>query len=732
MYNYDDFDKKDSIQKNNKIFWGIVILCSLIIIVLLIVLFIKKGDSNKTNYLSLNQTYLSLTEGEHQKLEISSSDDEKSLTWESDSDSVVVDENGNIYAKKAGEANITVTSSDGKTATCKIIISEDNTKTTEKIEIEKIELNITEKELKEDDTFKLQVTITPNNATNKNLTWTSSNTGAVIVTDNNIKASGIGESIVTVTTENGLKASCKVKVIERDKPVTKIKLEPSSKILNIGDSFELSVNFTPTDATNKETKWVSSDSSVATVNNGKIVALKSGITIITAESNEKYSSSIIIVKDPNSNAEEKETNDNNDSKKTSEIKITSIKLDKKSAILNINETLKLNVTINPTTATNKTLTWSSSNPSVASVKNGVITAKSVGKTIITVISLDGAQANCEIIVEKIEIKTFDQRNDAVIYYDNMTIKDIKAVDKKFKCSKSKPDCDTPKIYKTSLSGNIKIYEYDISLKTKAYIKTVDSSMIAYSMVPNVVYYLESESNTKQHEYVKILGDLRMIKVAELRNIRDLGGYEADGGVIKYGKLYRGANPNNSKYEKTITNIFNELEISVIFDLRESSSFSKSKKILSSFEKMNSDTGYYLSSKKYANTRTSVKKIMQQIVNNKGVYFHCAVGTDRTGTVANLLEGILGVPKEIRLNDFELSYFYKHYSATNRNADSIKRIYTKVSSFGGKNDQEKYINWFLSDSKDLDEDIKLINDFRASMIDGYPTEYKVQNKKCVAI
>ena len=329
----------------------------------------------------------------------------------------------------------------------------------------------------------------------------------------------------------------------------------------------------------------------------------------------------------------------------------------------------------------------------------------------------------------ISIKTHDQRNDAIKYYDTLQTKNIKSVDKQYKCSKI--SCDIPNPYYPNMNGNIKLSIYDEKTGTTTYLKTITKEIAPYVMVPNVVYYLEEEANPSNKEYIKLTGDLRMINVDGTRNVRDLGGYQADGGKIKYGILFRGANPNHSSKDSSTTNIFNNLGIKVIFDLRETSSWKKVKdKYLTSFEKMNSDTGYYLSSKKYKNTRTSVEQIMKQVVDNKGVYFHCAIGTDRTGTVANLLEGILGVPNEVRLDDYELSYFYKHSSGTVRTGGSINGILKKVSKFGGSDDQEKYINWFLSDSKNVQEDINLINNFRKTMIDGTPTFYKVEGKTCV--
>ena len=79
--------------------------------------------------------------------------------------------------------------------------------------------------------------------------------------------------------------------------------------------------------------------------------------------------------------------------------------------------------------------------------------------------------------------------------------------------------------------------------------------------------------------------------------------------------------------------------------------------------------------------------MESIVNkNESILFHCAVGTDRTGTVAYLVEGILGVSNNQRFDDFELSYFYREESGnglTRTSNGTIKALYDRIDKFEGK-------------------------------------------------
>ena len=131
-----------------------------------------------------------------------------------------------------------------------------------------------------------------------------------------------------------------------------------------------------------------------------------------------------------------------------------------------------------------------------------------------------------------------------------------------------------------------------------------------------------------------------------------------------------------------------------------------------------------------NNKAGVRAIMEAVVNGKVVYFHCQVGTDRTGTLAYLLEGILGLDKTSRYDDYELSYFYREEGGhgKNRNHEQINKLYDLISKgYSKKNKgQEKFIKWFIAGSSNVNNDIKLINNFRAKMINGSPTKYKISN------
>ena len=82
------------------------------------------------------------------------------------------------------------------------------------------------------------------------------------------------------------------------------------------------------------------------------------------------------------------------------IAVSSVELNKSSATIEVGDTLSLSATISPSNATNKNVTWSSSNTSVATVSNGTVTAKSAGTTIITVKTNNDKVATCEVRINE--------------------------------------------------------------------------------------------------------------------------------------------------------------------------------------------------------------------------------------------------------------------------------------------------------------------------------------------
>lgn len=160
--------------------------------------------------------------------------------------------------------------------------------------------------------------------------------------------------------------------------MSSIALNESSIQLKVGENAHLEVSIRPDDATNKTVKWSSSNPTVVSVNDGLVEAVSVGGAVIVAEVDGKTAKCSIKVTPAYVNVE-------------------SITLDRTSASLRAGQSITLTATVNPSDATDKSVTWSSSNPSVATVENGTVKAIKVGSTTITAKAGD-KQAICIITV----------------------------------------------------------------------------------------------------------------------------------------------------------------------------------------------------------------------------------------------------------------------------------------------------------------------------------------------
>ena len=230
---------------------------------------------------------------------------------------------------------------------------------------------------------KIRYSVLPGNATNTNVTFKSLNEKVATVDANGV-VTGVSEGnadIVITTEEGGFEAKCTVRVdgiyargIERvgDKTVT----------MGLNQTRQLQVKITPSDTTNKNVQWTSSNNSVATVDsNGVITSKNSGSTIITATTHNELKTEFFI---------EVETS------------VTNITLNSNEINLNTGGTFKLDATVNPSNASNKNIKWISANESIATVdQSGNVAADVAGTTYISAVSADGkVVATCTVNVSK--------------------------------------------------------------------------------------------------------------------------------------------------------------------------------------------------------------------------------------------------------------------------------------------------------------------------------------------
>jgi uncharacterized protein YjdB len=298
------------------------------------------------------------------------------VTWKSSNEKVAaVNDQGKVTAVAVGTATITANTEEGnRTASCTVSVSNKAVAATG------VKLNKTSLTLKVGTSDVLIATIAPADATNQNLTWSTSDSSvATIGYDGKVTALKRGTATISVTTDEGAyTATCKVTVTQ---PVTSVSLDKTSITLNNGSSIALKATVNPADANNKNIIWSSSNTNVAAVDSsGKVTAKGKGeakITVKTEDGGKMSTCAVTVVQPP-----------------------TSVTLNKSNTTINVGGTETLTATVKPDNADNKSVTWTSSNTGVATVNSsGVVTAKAKGTATITATTVAGGlQATCAVTV----------------------------------------------------------------------------------------------------------------------------------------------------------------------------------------------------------------------------------------------------------------------------------------------------------------------------------------------
>ena len=346
--------------------------------------------------ITLNKTSLTLAKNGTETLTATiapSNATDKTVTWSSSNTAVATVVNGKVTAVGGGSATITA-SAGGKSATCAVTVT---------VAVTGVSLNKTTLSLTKGSTETLTATVAPSDATNKNITWSSNNTGVATVSNNGIvTAVSEGTATITVKTVDGNKtATCAVTVTPI--LVNSITLNRSTASVEVGSTVSLTATVSPSNAADRTLTWSSSNTAIATVSsNGVVTGVKAGTATITATSNDgsgvKATCQVTV------------TN----------VAVTSVALDQTTLSLVNGTTATLTATVSPDNATDKTVTWSSSNTSVATVSNGTVTAKSVGTATITA-TAGGKSETCNVTVTPILVTKITLSKQSVTINVNSTI-----------------------------------------------------------------------------------------------------------------------------------------------------------------------------------------------------------------------------------------------------------------------------------------------------------------------
>ena len=257
----------------------------------------------------------------------------------------------------------------------------------------------------------------------------------------------------------------------------------------------------------------------------------------------------------------------------------------------------------------------------------------------------------------------------------------------------------------------------VSSNTKPIEQTVDG--VAYcNEIPNEGTPF---SSTNIAGTIKPLDRVRWIN-SSTDNVRDLGGWVCDGGTVKYGILFRGGECKEA--DKSL--MVDDIGIRVELNLRGNEPYTGNDRNYSlwgiKFIKPSKYAWYSL-----VNTslwQELLSAVFEHASYGIPIYFHCSAGADRTGTLACVLEALLGVSQSDIDKDYELTCFYTGTStdqqARRRNESDWQGLINQIDAMEGTSFSDKVIQW----AGRLGFTAKQINQFRHAMINGNPTDVVV--------
>lgn len=284
------------------------------------------------------------------------------------------------------------------------------------VKVTSIDLNTQNLYLSVGKTQAFTPTVMPSDASNKGLIWETSNQDIAMVDNSgNITGMGVGTATITCTSKDGSKVStnCSVTVTKGTVQVIKaesISLSTTNSSWAVGQTGVLTASILPSNTTNKTVTWSSSDNNIATVTSAGVVTPKTaGSVTITATANDgsgAKGTKTITVSGQSTTGGTTPT----------DTKVTDITLLGSSSISTKGGTITLTPNVLPSTATNQTVTWTSSNPSIATVSStGVVTAIANGNVIITATAADGSNiSGARVISVTGQATTANTNSDSVL------------------------------------------------------------------------------------------------------------------------------------------------------------------------------------------------------------------------------------------------------------------------------------------------------------------------------
>lgn len=249
-------------------------------------------------------------------------------------------------------------------------------------------------------------------------------------------------------------------------------------------------------------------------------------------------------------------------------------------------------------------------------------------------------------------------------------------------------------------------------------------VMRYNEVPNV---LTPFAGSNAAGTLKPLDALRWIRTrdnsAEAWNVRDLGGWACDGGTVKYGLLIRGG--RIAAADRAV--LVGELGVQHEIDLRGKDGRDPSDGDVVMESPLGSDVWFTIAQKAASYALTPIETwqlylrcVIDAVTHREPVYFHCTAGADRTGTLACVLEGLLGMSQSDIDKDYELTCFYSGTGtdalARRRNEADWKRLINAINAVSGDSFRDKCVHFAVGTCGMTMADI---NAYRTAMTDGTP-------------